>query len=523
MAKYIRTYSDFSGGQNNHSGKLASPIILDPGNLEALGFAHDSQNWEMAENGLLKYPGHDNVLSSALSGNPTITGEYDWNGIHILCAGTKVYTVTGGTPTEIYPLAGTNQTAGAFYQFTEWDNGSGTEILLLMNGVDPVLQYDGSTCSRVTFTDDPAVIWDDARPQGAMVKGGNIYYWGDPTKKSRVYKPRPGTYNNFDNTETSVDAFDVDAGFGGDITGMKALTDDIAIIYKQRCIRRMEGINPFGSEVDPIRIRPITDEYGCIAPRSIVQKGLDQYFLSEDGYRKLRPIQSYGDVEDQIPTYPIQDIMDGLNYTESVIENACAVYHKPSKQIWLSVPYGAATTNNLIIIHDTITGGNDPRATDDIFAATLAIFNRKVYHGDYAGQIYKHGDDYNYNGTVIDAQWESKWIAHNALGLRKNYREAHIYVESDGEGDLIFQYTTLQRGEQRAQSSTQEISSGENAWDEAVWGQATWSAGEENILKVEDLGEGNAIKFKFTNNSNNQRIKIRMVELHYDIINSSRG
>ncbi len=519
MAKYIRTYTNFSGGQNNFSGPQASPIILDTGGLEALFYAHSAQNWEMAENGLIKYAGDASVLSSALSGTPVTTGLYDWNGTLILCGGGKVFTVSGSTATQIY----TGHTAGKYYQFTEWDDGAGTEILIMCNGTDIPLQYDGSTCTTISFTDDASVIWDDARPKAAMVFRGSIFYWGDPDHPHRVYKPRPGTHNNFDNAENTVEAFDVDAGFGGVLTGMKALTDDLAVIYKQRAIRRMSGVNPFGASVDPIEVRPITDEFGCIAPRTIVQVGIDQYFLSEDGLRRLKPVQSYGDIDPGQPTYAIQEVIDGLNFTESVIENACAVFYKPPRHVVLSVPYGASTTNNLIIIHDVVHEGNDLRAVDDIKASVLATFNRKIYYGDYAGQIYKEGDDYNYHETAVDAQWESKWIAHNSLGLRKIYRELHIYAESDGEGSLICQYTTLERGEERAQSSTQEISSGDNAWDTAVWDTAVWGSSEQNIFKIEDLGEGNAIKLKFTNNANNQRVKIRMIELHYDIINSSRG
>jgi len=514
-----RTYSNFSGGQNNHAGPQAGPVIIDKADgTEALLFAHSSVNWEMAEDGLLKYAGDDAVLASALSGTPVITGQYDWNGINIVCAGGKVFTIAGDTATQIY----TGHTAGKYYQFTEWDDGAGTEILIMCNGTDIPLYYDGTTCTTISFTDDANPIWDDFRPQGAMVFRGSIFYWGDPTYPHRVKKARPGTHNNFDNTESSVESFDVDAGFGGYLTGMKALTDNIAIIYKQRAIRRMSGMNPFGSEIDPISLRPITDEYGCIAPRTIVQKGLDQYFLSEDGFRKLKPVQQYGDIEDMIPTYPIQGVMDGVNYTTAAIKNACAVYHKPSKQIWLSVPYGSNATNNKVIIHDTVTGGNDPRDTDDILASTLAVFDRKVYHGSYAGQVYKHGDDYSYHGSAVEATWESKWIAHNGVGPLKCYRELHIQCESDGQGSLVFQWRIMRRGEETAYSETQAINSG-GGWDESNWDEMLWDAGGQQTFKVKNLGKGNAIKFRFINLSNNQRIKIRQVDLFYDVFSTARG
>lgn len=516
MAEFTRTYGNFSGGQNNHAGIQASPIILDGGGVEALMFAHEAQNYEMAENGLIKYAGDAEVITSPAAA--VTTGEFDWNGEHILCKGGKVYTVSGTSETEIY----TGHTAGKYYQFTPWEDGAGNEILIMCNGTDTPLYYDGTTCTTITFI-DPDGIWNNAKPQGCAPFRGSIEYWGDPVKKSRVYIPIPGSYNDFTNTDGTAGAFDVDAGFGGPITGMKALTSNLMVIYKRDAIRRQSGINPFGSTVDPISLEPITDEYGCIAPRSIVQKGLDQYFLAEDGYRKLKPIQAYGDVEDQSPTYPIQGIFDELNYDPDAIGNACAVFHKPSKQIWLAVPTGASTTNNLIIIHDVITGGNDPRAADDINASVLATFGRKVYHGDYEGQIYKHGDDYNYHGTAVDAQWESKWIANISLAHEKIYRELWIYVESDGAGSLICQTAVLQMEEETAFSTTEEISSGENAWDDAQWDTAVWATGSQGIFKITDLGRGNALKLRFINNANNQRIKIRMVELHFDITGTSRG
>lgn len=515
-----RTYTNFSGGQNNFVGEQASPIIEDMAQgTQALMFAYATTNWRTREDGLLKEAGDVAALNSALPGTPVITGDYDWNGNHILCGGGKVYTIGGGAAAQIY----TGHTADKYYQFTEWDNGAGTKILIMCNGTDKPLYYDGTTCTTITFTDDASGIWNDARPQGAMVFRGSIFYWGDPTHPHRFYKPRPGAYNNFDNTTSEVESADVDAGFGGILTGMKALTSDLAVIYKQRAIRRMAGMNPFGSSVDPIDIRPITDEFGCIAPRTICQVGIDQYFLSEDGLRKLKPIQSYGDIDPTQPTYPIQDIVDNLNYSSSVIVNACGVFDKSNKNVNLAVPYGSSTTNNLLLVHNTLTGANNPRGVDDMSISTLAMFNRKVYHGNYVGQVYKHGDDFNYHGAAVQATWESKWIAHDGLGRRKIYRELHIYAESDGEGSFVCQYLVLNRDGQMTASATEQINSGSSAWDTATWDTATWGTAEQQVFKIKNLGRGNALKLRFINLSNNQLVKIRQVDLFYDLLGTARG
>jgi hypothetical protein len=511
-----RSYSNFSGGQNNFLGKFASPVTVDNGDIEALFYCEESINWEMAENGLIKYAGYQNVVTTVVSA--TVTGGYDWNGIVIKATGTKVYTVSGSAETEIY----SGVTAGAHFQFTEWDNGSGTEILILCNGVDKPLVYDGSTCTTYSVT-DPDNIWADARPQGAAVHRGRVFFWGDPTYPYRIYTPRSGTYLNFDNSTNEVDAFDVDAGFGGKLTGMKSLTDDLLVVYKERCIRRLMGTSPFGSVPDPFELRVVTNEFGCIAPRTITGNDIEHYFLAEDGMRQLKPIFNYGDIDPQQPTYPIQGIINNLNYTEEAIKNACAVFFKPTKQVWLSVPDGSSSTNNKIIQFDVISRGNDPRGTNDIKASTLFQYNRHVYHGDYTGKLYRHGDVYSFNGATNNATWVSKWIAHGGVSTRKIYRELHIYAEADGGGDLILQWQVSKRGIPTSYSTTQNVSATGNVWDTAVWDTATWASGETKILKIKNLGRGNAIKFKFLNNSTNQQLAIRQIDLFFDVLGTVKG
>lgn len=512
----MRSYSNFSGGVNTNQGEYASPVVVDNGELEALFYAEASVNWEMAENGLIKYAGYSSQVATVVSA--VTTGLYDWKGTLIKTNGTKIYTVSGGTETEIY----SGVTAGAYFQFAEWDDGSGTEILIMCNGTDPVLQYNATTCVTVAFS-DPDTIWSDARPQGATVHRGRIFYWGDADFPHRIYTPAPGTHNDFDNTNSDVDAFDVDAGFGGKLTGLKSLTDDLMVVYKERCIRRLTGTQPFGGNTDPFELRVVTNEFGCIAPRTIVGNDIEHYFLAEDGLRQLKPIFNYGDVDPLQPTYPIQDLINDLNFSESAIKNACAVLYKPVKQVWLSVPEGASTTNNKVLNFDVISRGNDPRGTNDIKASAICQYNREIWHGDYAGKVYRHGAVYSFDGASNNAVWESKWIAHNGISLRKIYREVHIYAESDGEGALIFQYQVSKSGSTMSASSTLDISAQSNLWDVAQWDTAQWSAGEVKILKLKNLGRGNAIKFKLINDSTNQQLKIRQIDLFYDLLGTTRA
>lgn len=515
-----RSYSNFAGGQNNYLGEYASPVVTDEGGTQALFFNSYSLNWECAEDGLSKYHGFIAVLSSAISGTPVITGLYEWKGIRIVCAGTKIYTVSGSTATELY----SGITAGKFFTFTEWDDGAGNDILILLNGADAPLQFNGTTCVAVPITDDANPIWDGATPAFATSFRNRLFYGGDPTFPHRIWTPRSGTHNNFDNTTNDVDAFDVANGSGGILTGLKALTDDLLVIYKQRSIYRLSGSQPFGGNGDPFSLRPVTTEFGCIAGRTIVGSNIEHYFLAEDGIRQLRPIESYGDVEAFEPSYPIQDIINDLNYdNDSAIASACAVIYKPDKQIWFSVPRGSSSTNNQVLIYDVISKGVDPRTIGDINASCIAQVGRKIWHGDYGGQVYRHGDSFGLNGAEYTATWESKWVANNGISATKRYREIHIYCESEGAGDLVFQWQVLKNDLDISYAATQEISPGTSLWDSMQWDIDVWGGGTETrILKIKNLGRGKAIKFRFINTSTSQRIKIRQVDLFYDLFNTSR-
>lgn len=510
-----RTYTNFSGGQNTQQGQYASPVLLDNGDLEALAFAEKSINWKSTENGLKKWAGYDSILTSVSSTTATVTGGYEWNGSRVLAVGTKLYTVniSTGATTEIY----SGVTAGAFFQFTEWDDGDGTEILVICNGVDHPLIYNATTCVTIGAV-DPSGIWNSAKPFCSAVFRGRIFY----ATTQQILTPNPGTYNDFDDAIGEADAFTVDAGFGGNITGLKSLTDDMLVIYKERCIRRLSGTDPFdATNGEPFRIREVTNDFGCVAPRTLVQVGLDHYFLSDSGIRRLRPIQSYGDIDPSEPSYSIQDVILDLNY--SGIDEACALFHRPEKKIWFSVPRGTSAKNTQIIVHDVVTGANDLRREGDIGAACLFDINRQVYHGGYDGQLYAHNGALDNNGVVINAEWESKFIAHNGIGTFKRYREMHIYADSEGEGTLVIQWQVLRRGSVIQSSETRHISVSSSRWDIALWDISPWTnEGQQNVFKIRLNARGKAIKFRFLNVSR-QIVNIRQVDLFYDVFSTARG
>jgi hypothetical protein len=513
--------TDFSGGVNSR----ISPI-WQPSTNPALPFA-DADNFELSENGIIKYPGFSAVLSSAISGTPTVTGIFTYKSgltlTKVVCCGTKIYTVSGATATEIKA----SQTADALYQSKMWNDGT-NDILLLMNGVDKVVVYDGTTASAFAET-DPSGIWDDARPQGAEIFNNRLVFWGDPTHPHRLYFPRPlsptdgeAGYDNFDDAEETAGAIDVAPGYGGKLTGVKTLTDDLCILYKEEAILRMTGYSLFIDSADPITIKGLSAEVGCIAPLSIIQVGNDHYFMAKNGVRQLRPVEAYGSAEHLQPFYNIPDEVDAINWdSASAYSKIVAAYDQAKNQIYFAVPTGSSTTNDKVYVLDTVTRSIDPRS--GFSPSVLAVHDRALYHGDYDGQLFLHEGTNNYDGEAVEAYAQTKWICPQGIGFYYRFKKLMMFIEGEGETNLVIQWEILKRGQRVTESDTEEVVGGGDVFDTALFDTATFSSGLQNVFIKKMLGRGHGIRFKFINNEESQRPKIRRIFLEYDVFSTKKG
>lgn len=510
MSAQLKIYSfdDFSTGLNQRSSKYA-----DVANVLSADFGMKSaaaaNNVRMTQYGLEKFPGYNNYLLSAITGTPTVTGLYYYKktGVSaanywIVTAGTKIYTASGGSLTEIY----SGVTAGAYFQFKTYNN-----VCLMMNGVDPMLYYDGTTCATVSFI-DPSSIIGTAKPSFAEIFRNRIFYSGDATFPSRIWTPRPGTYNNFDNTFSTVDAFDVSVGDGHKITGLRSLQDNIMVIYKEESTHRLEGASPFGSSVDPFVIKEVSRKIGCIAPRTIVEVSTgDQFFLSKNGFKSFLTVQQYGDIKSADLTDRIPDELADINFATGVIAKAFAVYVDTEDQIYLHVPTGSSTTNNQIYVFDVKTRAIQPRK--GITASYGAVIDRTYYTGDYAGQIHQQLSTDSYNGVAIESFWESKWIAIGGLKNKKKFKHLLIDFESAGRATITVQWQIMRMDgsiKTLNYSSSNQIA---DSWDFGLWDSAEWNSESGKVFKKNNLGRGRAIKIKIINNNANERWKIRKIEL----------
>ena len=506
----LAVYETFGGGLND---KTVGAYVNDKGDNQALRFAESSQNMILGDEGIIKAHGFTKVNTDTVAGAPQ--GTFVYKGVHLAVWGGAIRRLNNdGTTTSLH--TGLNATAPL--QAVEW-----RQRLVLMNGVNPPLQFDGTTVSAITVVEDSSILWNDARPKGAAVFRNRIFYWGDPDNPDDLYTPRPETLANFEASDGTPDVFAVAPGHDGVITGVVPLTDDFLVIYKERAIYSLRGNAPFGTAGgEPFEINLITSEVGCIAPKSIVSVGQEHYFLSQVGLRKLSTTDKYGAVEPEQPQYLISETVETFAFDEAAIALATACYSPSQNSIFLSVPEKGKTTNSLTLVYNLVTGANTIRT--GWTAAAMVFHKRQLFHQAYNGYVYRHDPEvFTYDGGAYPAEWESKWVAHMGLMTLKRYKKLSIQIDAGTAATLVFKWYVLNPDGSPSTNLQALAMNGGALWDSAIWDTSLWGDGGVQTFDVTDLGVGHAIKLVISCNRGGERVTIRQVDMEYDIISTRRG
>lgn len=257
-------------------------------------------------------------------------------------------------------------TTGKDTEFVQANN-----LVFILNGQDRTSWYDGVTYTPGTdSTASPPVATTAEWLRNYMFYGGN------PTNTDWIFFSN----NLSPEVMTPTDIIKVNTGDGQPIKALKAFRLNELIVYKERSIFVLDitGTTP----LDDWTVQPISKVVGCIAPRSVVQLGNDQWFLSSEPIAVRSLVRSSFDkILVNMVSEPIQDYLDGTGDTTlnvNQIEKACAVLF--DEKYILALPTGTSTVNNTVLVYDFRAGGW--YVIDGWFPAAWVVFNNDLYYID---------------------------------------------------------------------------------------------------------------------------------------------
>jgi hypothetical protein len=206
---------------------------------------------------------------------------------------------------------------------------------------------------------------------------------------------------------------------GDRITGMKPYNGSM-VVTKERSFHRITGDNP-----ENFLIQEISDQYGCVSNRAIIQFEDNLYFLDPKG------IVEYNGANVKVVSNKVEEIFSRMNLA-AARDNAAALHFRQNNEIWFGIPVGS-TINNTLVVFDylaqawtTYEGLN----VSNLFSAKGSLDQRVPFYGGYTGSVSYFGTTLtNDNGAEITYMILPPFMAPAGQTTESQWRRFYLNVD----------------------------------------------------------------------------------------------
>ena len=418
------------------------PFSIPPGSAVILdNFEADADGGYSRIKGTVKYD--TNELSNATVAGAG-SGDMLMTALFTTTAATPVNMVLAGRGTIIAKSTGsgwtsvqTGRTSAEKYSFSLY-NFNGTNKIVVADGANAAMSYDGSTVTALTATGAPS------DPEVVEVFKNHIFFAGMASNKQEVVFAAPFAENDF-TAANGAGSIKVDSP----VIGLKTFRDKL-IVFAQDEIYQIVGTS--GAD---FQMNPITRKLGCLDRGTIQEVGGDIIFLAPDGLRTVAGTERIGDIELGTVSKPIQKRINEINFDNL---NSLVIREKSQYRLFYPDDDDVETVSKGIIgaLKRNLEGtvgwqwsdiiGIKPTCTDSKYFGSTEY----IVHGDENGFVYRQEQSNRFNGstadsstgTAISAAYKSPDIVFGDSGVRKNMQRILLNIESEGDLDfsLLMRY-----------------------------------------------------------------------------------
>lgn len=307
------------------------------------------------------------------------------------------------------------------------------------DGTNTVVKHNGTTATTVA-----------AIPIGTTGRWfhNQLHVVGMSANPNRLQSSEIGDPETFTGGNSS--SLDVNPNDGDFIVGLDILKDEL-LVFKRNRVWSMTGFGSTALTLNDINER--ISGSGGVSIRGSCNTGNDVLYLSFLGDKPMvRSIQRAREgflVDAGNMTTSIENTMNGLNKAQ--LTKAAMVFD--GRYVWLAVPNGASTTNNLVLTLDTLTMGNTPMKRGwtrhtGINASVFDVFavsgTTQLYFGEASSdsKAYVFDTSTSDNGTAINFMIKTRRYGGEAPELKRKYKWLYVTAKEVGNYDVDLDYST---------------------------------------------------------------------------------
>lgn len=483
--------------------------------LKSPGVAKTLQNFEVATeggyrriNGYAKYKVGTVTPTQPTGGTTTILGVFPYADGVVVCAGTDIFfSNDGATWLQINKLSATNgddyttftgksvtartnqgQCSFALFEGATFDYGE----LNISDGANVVFSFrmegTGNLNTRTFFTSEVQVDGTKA-VKYVTVHDHHLIAAGVEDNLNTLYYSTKNTFSSFNSTQKIA--------ISDQIVGIKGFREDL-FIFCENSIHKLININDSSN----IAIVPVAENVGCLSGYSIQEIGGDLVFLAPDGIRTVAGTARIGDVELGTVSKAIQPLLISLarNIDDFVISSL--VIREKSQYRLFYTNTGQPNVGQKGIIGTLRPNGFEWSETIGLEVTSInSNFDNEgievYYHGDTNGYVYTHDSGNDFDGSNIDAKYQTPDYDYGDLGTLKTLHYVKLSIAP--EGDITptlrvrYDYDSIDLPQPADYSLSVDAPS---LFGSATFGSSVFGAGEQPLVRVALQGSGHSNSFR---------------------------
>ena len=362
-----------------------------------------------------------------------------------------------------------------------------------------------------TFFTSQITISGDTTAKFCTIHDQHLVVAGDPSTPNTIYYSSTNDIDSFSSSGSGSITLE------DKVVGLKSFRNEL-FIFCRNSIFKLQNIN----NASTIAVVPVTKNVGCLDGQTIQEIAGDLIFLAPDGFRTVAGTSRIGDVELGTISQAIQPIINEIaNASNSLQFSSVVLRNKSQYRMFYSTTSSSQFTAKGIIGTLRANGFEWSEILGIQAPAITSGFNssgvEKFFHGDRDGKIYNHNTGNSFNGTNIEAEYQSPDYDYGDLGTLKtlDYVKLAFTPEGDCQPSLRvrFNYDSLDTP-QPADIVLSEIPQ-PAIFGTAFFGSQKFGATEQPLVQQNLTGSGHSNFFKVFSNDTKAPYSINGLYVNY--------
>jgi len=383
-------------------------------------------------------------------------------------------------------------------------SGNNKPFLFKMTGTNADVTARTFFASQITISGDTTAKFCTIHDQHLVVAG-------DPSTPNTIYYSSTNDIDSFSGSGAGSITLE------DKVVGLKSFRNEL-FIFCRNSIFKLQNIN----NASTIAVVPVTKNVGCLDGKTIQEIAGDLIFLAPDGFRTVAGTSRIGDVELGTISQAIQPIINDIaNASDSLQFSSVVLRNKSQYRMFYSTVAESQFTAKGVIGTLRRNGFEWSETVGIAAPAITSGFDssgvEKFYHGDRDGKIFNHNTGNSFNGTNIEAEYQSPDYDYGDLGTLKTLDYVKIAFTPEGDCQpslrVRYNYDSLDTP-QPADIILSEIPQ-PAIFGTAFFGTQKFGATEQPLVKQNITGSGHSNFFKIFSNDSKAPYSINGLYVNY--------